>query len=966
MQASAEGEFLDLSLSGFSCGEPLISDEVNEMVDEFEKNDANMAEKFLAGQTQNLWHIGDINGMNSLVFGNPYCIWAGEGTKMAADGVFTESERKVVIEPMLKLFSSLFVLMLMLAMMISGLKTSLNGIRGQGMAELGEDAKMWFFAGFFILCYDIFLNVIFQLNAAIVLSVKDLVANNGVSLDQFSMMATGDSVTNVMAFIFVALAEWVLALILNFVYIARKVIIMLLIMLGYVAAYSLLFAKTRAFFGVWVKELVGNVFLQSIHALVFYGMVMFAAQGAGVIFKMGLMLMFIPVSGMISKWLNIGDSSSKLGSSLTMMGLGGVMSTMMLASQASNILRGGNVLGGNAMSGDSVMSNTENSLSTLAGSTSMLSSLANDASPTSISTEAKGWNSEAFTTTKNALSQVGGFTGAAAGMIAGPAGMALGYKAGSGVTGALLQTGRNAAFGFANIHSQISNAKNYTGAGGEGFKALMGDAVARRQFFGNLGEAAGGIVGLHGVGRNAGLAMSGISRDVVAHEIAQRFGMTDENGNLIPATFQNLSAQYPGANVKFLQTNEGSGFYIDTGNGWQQVGATGAADSVLRAGEMRVVDYKLADPSVPYQLQANGTYNAPIAAMAASTTMPNEQFESLMHSPPLQSAASAGIPIQMQAQTASMESISAGGNSPFISEANAQVSGENWQGINTTMPLDNGSPFISAANVQMPSNNGQVGNLSIPAGDVAPILSGTGVQMPGANNQTDNPSIPMGDVAPILSGGGVQMPSTNGQVGNASTPLGEMSANTTIPIGQPPVQPVTPTSFALPGGNNSTVMPLGAAPVQPNTTVVSSNLGTDKTPSSGQSLSEGPIQSMSLSDATAVKNGPVKSQLAGLQGSTPTLMRTSNAYIVGGATENGRITQQTFATIAQPTTQRFETPQFKAANINPDAYVYTNASRFNGSTDNNEKMDNTSPIKSRWFKKYQEQKQESRSKISGL
>ncbi|UZN01306.1 type IV secretion system protein (plasmid) [Lysinibacillus sp. MHQ-1] len=86
------------------------------------------------------------------------------------------------------------------------------------------------------------------------------------------------------SFLIVAIGEWILAGILNVVYLARKVIILLLLVLGMVAIYSLMFSKTRAFFGNWFRELLGNVFLQSIHAIVFYGMVMFAEMGASVFF----------------------------------------------------------------------------------------------------------------------------------------------------------------------------------------------------------------------------------------------------------------------------------------------------------------------------------------------------------------------------------------------------------------------------------------------------------------------------------------------------------------------------------------------------------------------------------------------------------------------------------------------------------------------------------------------------------
>ncbi|UZN01304.1 hypothetical protein OL548_34700 (plasmid) [Lysinibacillus sp. MHQ-1] len=76
--SNTSGINTEYSLSSFACGKPLISEDVDKEINDYKENDANMAEKFLTSQVQNLFHIGPINGMSTLVFGNPYCIWAGK------------------------------------------------------------------------------------------------------------------------------------------------------------------------------------------------------------------------------------------------------------------------------------------------------------------------------------------------------------------------------------------------------------------------------------------------------------------------------------------------------------------------------------------------------------------------------------------------------------------------------------------------------------------------------------------------------------------------------------------------------------------------------------------------------------------------------------------------------------------------------------------------------------------------
>lgn len=650
------------TLEGFKCSKDgFFSKELDEKVTDYKENDANMAESFMTGQMQNLWNIGDINGLSTLIFGNPYCVWADGAfkdeteIKMAPDGIFTVDEREKIINPILKMFSALFVTLLALAMLISGLKLGFSSVRGRGIAEFGEDVKMWIFALFFIAGYSTITNAIFQLNAAVVLSLKGLLESNGVDVNSFSIMSSWTDTITIMpipSFLVVVLGEWILALILNFVYIARKVVILILLALGYVAAYSLLFNRSRAFFGTWMRELLGNVFLQSIHAIILYGMAMFASMGAGVIYKLGLMMMFIPLTGMISKWLKLGDSSSKMGSALTMVGLGGVMSTMMLTSQAGSIMRGGSMRNGD-------MSNSSNSTASMGGALNEGNSLSaagggSDSSITSISMDAMGMNSSAWTDTKNKLTNTAGAVFGAAGMVAGPGGSMIASKVGSAATGALLQAPRNVGFGMKHAISAISGAQNYVGAdGSKGFKGMMGNLAERRAFFGNMGESVGAMVGKGQAGRHIGQSLSMVSRQRLASSNLPTSAMNLDgkmraiptaNGGAVPVytgnptklsgatlsrqsmggtlkndslskpnqltSFESMAKQYPGADVRFAQTNMESSMWVKPqgANDWKQVGLSGAADPTLAKGAMRMTDYELSNPAQSYELQNNGVY----------------------------------------------------------------------------------------------------------------------------------------------------------------------------------------------------------------------------------------------------------------------------------------------------------------------------------------------------------------------
>lgn len=601
---------------GSAC-EPVISDDVDKTLTEYKEEHANMAEKFVTSQVENLVHIGDINSLSNLVFGNPYCVWAeGESNQMADDGIFTVEQREEILNPMLKLLGSSSALVLLLSMLITGIKTMTNSMRGQAMDEFWNDARMWFWAMFLFYFYTDLTNILFELNRGFVQSIRELLANDISSKTISAMSSVEDFFPALLgSFLIVVLAEWILALIMNVVYVARLVVILVLLVMGFIAIYSLLFSKTRAFFGTWLRELCGNIFLNSIHAIVFFIMIKFAGLGAGVFFKLALMMMFIPVSGMISKWLNIGDSSSKVGSALTMVGLGGISSTMMLASQAGSILRGGSVFNSGGM-----LSNSSSNSFNGGSLTDLTNSMANDSLRTSISSSALGTNSTLFNGAKSMASNFGGFVGGISGAVAGPGGVAVGTKLGSAFGSGFVQTSNNLISGISSSVSTLREGNQFSNENGQGFKALFskdadfGTLNTRRQVMGSLGESMGLVVGGQtgaSVGRKLGFALSGVSKESLSDSMSSQFNIQDAVGKPAPLTMSSLAQKFPNSDAKWVQTNQGSAFYVNGDSGWQQVGLTGAADSALSMGEARVMDYKMSDPNLQYDLQPNGTYKTP-------------------------------------------------------------------------------------------------------------------------------------------------------------------------------------------------------------------------------------------------------------------------------------------------------------------------------------------------------------------
>lgn len=579
----------------------LIDQETKDQIDAA-RADAGLMEGFLIDRTQDLFNIGGVSSIQNLVFGNPYSVWT-TNTEEVHYGLFTETELKTFIKPLLAIFAGAYGTFVLLAIMTGSLKMGLRAYTPQARADFWTDVQMWVISAFFLGTFTLILEVMLGINQGITQTVKNVVENTmGVSVNGISIIAFASRdgllvVADILGNLLVMLAEWVLALYLNFIYISRKVIIILLMIMAPVAAISLLYAKTRAFFGTWLKELAGNIFLQSIHAIVLATFAGMASLGAGIIFKLGLLIMFVPVTGIISKWLNLGDSSSTIGRVATMAGIGGIGGAIMLAKGAKGVMGSHRDNGGFRSVGDS--------------------SPASDGATSDITAAASGSGSSRWQKARTAAAITGGIVGAVAGLPLGGAGAAVGGAIGSKMGTTLLQGGRNIGAGSFNAMKTLTDPIMSQGDGSwksvfspgnwkSGFSQMWGNLAERRKWMGRMGESVGSTVGMGGIGQAMGHMLSGASQSRI---------MSEQFGN---KTLADHAAENPGAPVEFRQTREDSAFYMQRGNEWQQISPYGAGDTKLAHGELRKVPYTLND-GTKWERQDSGTFTAP--RLGGSTTV---------------------------------------------------------------------------------------------------------------------------------------------------------------------------------------------------------------------------------------------------------------------------------------------------------------------------------------------------------
>ncbi|MED3574221.1 hypothetical protein [Cytobacillus praedii] len=565
------------NISKGSC-EPVFNKNIEEKMKEYKEEDSSLPESYAIDFITSFVNIAGINSMSNLMFGNPYCVWSSD-EKELVHGIFTEDEQTKIIDPMIKLIKSIFISILILSMMFTGVKLSFSGITGKSKASFWEDVKMWFLVAIFLFSYDFLIEHLFVLNTAVINSFKSLMDSNGLDYHTASLMTANSkfAFTDIVVF----LAEWLLALYMNFIYIYRKVVVLILMILGPVAGISLLFSSTRPFFSTWIKELCGLIFIQSFHSLIFTIFIFFSTLLSGIngtMFKLALLIMFIPLTGMLMSWMKLSES----GSNLDKFGMMGVK-TVAAAGMVTKYAASKNPIG-KQIPNFSKQRNTR------------------------ISELAQGKHSKIWNTMKSGVGKTGAVIGGTAGLVLGPQGALLGAKAGRGVTTGVLQGSRNlSAFGV-NTYKNFKDIKN-----NGGFKKSFSDIGKRREFFGNIGESTGALVGLGGLGRNVGHALSGVSR--------QRLLNSPEPGGFGGMNLQKLSAMHADQNVKWIQNHHGSAFFIDKGNeNLERISPWGAADPSLKAGMQREIDYKFGNPLQSLGSSANGSYSIPQAGALSGSS----------------------------------------------------------------------------------------------------------------------------------------------------------------------------------------------------------------------------------------------------------------------------------------------------------------------------------------------------------
>lgn len=576
-----------------SCEKPTFEEnDVQKKFDEFRTEYASLIERFMLDAIEIIMNLFGLNSLNQLVFGNPYCTWFQDSRISAAVfnnvdltfGVFPTVVYEKAVEPAFKMFTGSAVLLYTLAIMIIGLKLMVNA-----NVRLGEELLYFMVVAALLVGYWIGVEFFLQLNQAIVTEIKGILDKQGITPSGALNLVVGKTSFTFLDIILL-MANWIIVLFLNIVYIFRLFLIALYMIFGGFAIVCLLFPSTRKVFMRWVVDFTGTIFMQSFHALYFAViLIMVDIQNVSAIFELILLILFLPISSMAMMLFSFGNALTAVSAGQRMI---------------AGIGKGVNVASG-----------AGNQMAKLANSSTGKIGKAASVGSSKISALAKG--GKGWAVLKTSASVAGYAAGTMAGSVIGGSGMALGGNLGRMAGSAGLQASRNVAAGVKGLMDTRGNVNS----GG----INLGNMQEKRSHYGNMGESFGTLIGMGNAGRQIGEKMSGVTDEMIRN--------SDELGGLSGITLQELAATHPDTELQFRQTNEGSGYYLKNSEEDKLVSPIGAADPSLKDGEMRIQDYA---PSSKADELNNSPYEAlsqPNIMSADGSRYTDTAFNSSAYSP---------------------------------------------------------------------------------------------------------------------------------------------------------------------------------------------------------------------------------------------------------------------------------------------------------------------------------------------
>lgn len=233
-------------------------------------------------------------------------------------------------------FSPMYLMILTLAgsffiafIVFGGMRISSSHFNASRRNEVIEFTKDLVLVGMMLYFLPTLYEILFQINDLI---ISLFASTHDSQLDtiqeQMDLDNKESTLKGVIGKIAINLVLLGLALWANFYYMMRRVTLILLMGLGPLMMVFWMVPNLKSITAAWFKELTGTIFVQSVHAMVFWTIAMLSTSGSGLIETIIVYVIFIPIAESIRGLLGMGggmnSNLSKAGAMFGMSALAGM------------------------------------------------------------------------------------------------------------------------------------------------------------------------------------------------------------------------------------------------------------------------------------------------------------------------------------------------------------------------------------------------------------------------------------------------------------------------------------------------------------------------------------------------------------------------------------------------------------------------------------------------------------------
>ncbi|MGE7219170.1 glycine zipper family protein [Priestia koreensis] len=245
---------------------------------------------------------------------------------------FSQKELEAIYTPGIYVMTALAAFALLGGIIIWGMKISSSGINPSTRSSFIEFLKDLAIVTIVLANLGELYAILFQINGGIVdvfsAAYDSKIKDMAKSITNEHNDVIGQLIINLTL---LGLSIWA-----NFYYMMRRLTLLLLMVMGPLMITMFLIPRFKGMTGSWMKELVGSIFVQSIHAFVFW-ILSKMAVGEDVVASVILYLIFIPVSESLRALLGMGGGmQGNLSKAGAMAGMSSIMAMAGAVKAAKN------------------------------------------------------------------------------------------------------------------------------------------------------------------------------------------------------------------------------------------------------------------------------------------------------------------------------------------------------------------------------------------------------------------------------------------------------------------------------------------------------------------------------------------------------------------------------------------------------------------------------------------------------